>query len=166
MSARDPLERFEEKYVVNDETGCWEWTAVKNGPAGYGRFTFEGKKVLAHRWSYEHFVGEIPEGLVIDHICRVRHCVNPDHLRPATTKENLLADGSESLARLNAEKTSCPRGHAYTPENTKSHGMGRKCRACDREAATRRRSKLRAKVTLELLIFDHSYTRDGLKEAA
>src|ERR1044072_9284041 len=73
---------------------CWEWTAGMN-QYGYGRFTLTGpretsQKVQAHRYSYEQLVGPIPEGLVLDHLCRNRACVNPDLLEPVTLKENIL----------------------------------------------------------------------------
>jgi hypothetical protein len=73
--------------------GCWLWTAHVNPRTGYVQFRIggrSGKMVLAHRWSYEHFVGPIPDGLQIDHLCRVRHCVNPSHLEPVTARENRL----------------------------------------------------------------------------
>jgi hypothetical protein len=77
---------------INKTSGCWEWTAAKNA-FGYGRISvFTGGKyraLLAHRVAYELLVGEIPEGLHIDHMCHNPGCVNPAHLRPVTNKENL-----------------------------------------------------------------------------
>ncbi len=76
------VERFTSKYTVEPNTGCWLWTAhVVKG--GYGRFR-DGRMVLAHRWSYEHFNGPIPAGEEVDHLCRVRSCVNPQHLEAVT----------------------------------------------------------------------------------
>lgn len=80
-----PEERFWSKVDRTDT--CWNWTATTE-VTGYGRFTLRGKKVLAHRFSYEQSIGAIPEGMFIDHTCHVRHCVNPDHLRPVTKKQN------------------------------------------------------------------------------
>lgn len=82
------IERFLDKVHVNGSTGCWEWTASLN-LCGYGRFKFDGKTIQAHRFSYAFFVGEMPEGMQMDHLCRTRRCVNPDHLEPVTPSENL-----------------------------------------------------------------------------
>ena len=82
------IERFSRHYRVEPGTGCWLWTSGLWG-GGYGAFFLRGKKVQAHRFSYEHHVGPIPEGLDVDHLCRVRHCVNPKHLEPVTRKVNI-----------------------------------------------------------------------------
>ena len=68
--------------------GCWEWLGCKDGD-GYGMFRFEGYMRRAHRWGYELLVSKVPEGLVLDHLCRNPSCVNPDHLEPVTNQENL-----------------------------------------------------------------------------
>ncbi len=71
--------------------GCWLWTAHVHPRTGYVQFRIGGRKgkmVLAHRWAYERFTGPIPAGLELDHLCRVRHCVNPAHLEPVTRSEN------------------------------------------------------------------------------
>lgn len=67
---------------------CWIWTGVKHKKWGYGRFSINHQYVQAHRWSYAHFVGPIPAGLHIDHLCRVTSCVRPTHLEPVTPAEN------------------------------------------------------------------------------
>lgn len=82
----EQLTRFLVK-VRPEITGCWSWTACKL-PAGYGKFGINGEPQLAHRLSYEHFVGPIPEGRQIDHLCRNRSCVNPTHIEPVTAAEN------------------------------------------------------------------------------
>ncbi len=95
----DVLGRFIPKFVVNDETGCWEWTGVRSGSerGGYGYLKVGGKHQPAHRVSYELFVGPIPDSLEIDHLCMVRRCVNPRHLRTATHAENM---GAARRARM------------------------------------------------------------------
>jgi hypothetical protein len=127
------LERF---LALTEKTEtCWNWTGFRD--AGYGRFHVADEQ-RAHRWSYKHFVGPIPKGLVLDHVCRNRGCVNPEHLRVVTTKENTFAPGSRAPAKANAQKTHCPKGHEYTPENIGSNGLGgRACLACRKLRAAR-----------------------------
>lgn len=80
-----------------DATGlCWEWTACRNRE-GYGRVTVEGVSQYAHRLLWLMFVGEIPEGLDLDHLCRNRGCVNPDHLQPVTRSVNVARGASRAL---------------------------------------------------------------------
>lgn len=96
---KDPLDRFLKKVQVGplpvewtgkpeDRTECLLWAARRNN-GGYGQFKINGKRVLAHRWIYEQCLGKVQKGLDLDHLCRVRHCVNPLHLEPVTRKENL-----------------------------------------------------------------------------
>ena len=105
---------------------CWLWTAYVN-PDGYGRFGFEGGQ-LAHRFAYLAMRGPIPAGKVIDHLCRVRRCVNPQHLEVVTQRVNLHR--GESIQARNARKTHCIHGHEFTSENTYEHGGRRQCRTC------------------------------------
>jgi hypothetical protein len=131
--ARTLEERLLEKIAVDVETGCWLWTAYTD-PAGYGRIATSAQPnpELAHRVSYRLYVGPIPEGLTLDHLCRVRRCVNPAHLEPVTLAENKRR--GESLAAQNARKTHCPQGHPYDEANTHVTAQGyRDCRACNRE---------------------------------
>lgn len=113
--------------------GCWVWNGALDAN-GYGRLG--GRKWstnLAHRLSYIEFVGPIPEGMTIDHLCRNRRCINPAHLEPVTIAENVMR--GESLPAINARKTHCPQGHPYDDENTyRNPSTGhRLCRACNRE---------------------------------
>jgi hypothetical protein len=85
----DPIERFNTKYVVDEETGCWLWQD-KLLYDGYGRLQVNGKNIKAHRFSYEYFIGPLDENLVICHKCSNRNCVMPDHLRQDTQKSNAI----------------------------------------------------------------------------
>ncbi|TSD68108.1 HNH endonuclease signature motif containing protein [Aeromicrobium piscarium] len=89
------LEVFE-KQVDRTET-CWQWTGNVTGR--YGRLSFKGADTQAHRWSYEHFVGPIPDGLEIDHTCENTRCVNPGHLEPVTGRENVRRYHERKRAR-------------------------------------------------------------------
>ncbi len=137
----------EAKFMVRvdiDEGGCWLWVG-HIAANGYAIFS-DGKSVLAHRWAYERYIGPIPEGFVIDHLCGVRCCVNPLHLEPVTLAENVRRGGLVANAgAVNRAKTHCPRGHAYDGENTYTSKAGKRhCRACarlfDRSAAQRIRN--------------------------
>jgi hypothetical protein len=104
------MERFLAK-VKKDSSGCWLWTGGRK-PTGYGNFKAHSKSTVnAHRWSYEQHVGPIPDGLVLDHLCRVRHCVNPAHLEPVTTRVN-LARGTRWPAKSAARPDDSPAGAA------------------------------------------------------
>lgn len=128
MPIEERLSRYDE-----DEYGCWRW----NGPInhhGYGRMS----QKLAHRVAYEHWVAPIPEGMQIDHLCRVRSCINPAHMEVVTPKENthrgLAVLGIIPLRR-------CRNGHEFqftTRKSGEREGMAAYCKVCRNE---RRRQK-------------------------
>lgn len=133
-------ERLEAK-IERLDSGCWKWTgSIQHG--GYGMIwggPTQRRLVLAHRASYEVYRGPIPAGLTLDHLCRNRWCVNPDHLEPVTMKENAYRGRSPGiLAHLQGV---CQRGHEMTPENTYHshvHPGRRICKTCVLAARERR----------------------------
>ena len=102
------IERFLSKVQVDPDTGCHVWTAYLDRQ-GYGKFSANGRMVLAHRFAYEQKRGAIPSGLQIDHLCRNRSCVNPDHMEPVTPREN-MARGTNQAAFM-AGTGRCRLGH-------------------------------------------------------
>jgi hypothetical protein len=120
-------ERFWEKVIKTDS--CWLWIAATT--KGYGRFRI-GTLKEAHRVSYELVKGSIPEGLVLDHLCRVKNCVNPEHLEPVTNAENINRGDKTNQGWNNRSKTHCPKGHAYAGENLNFYKGRRVCRTCNR----------------------------------
>lgn len=133
-----PEERFWAKVDKTDT--CWLWTACKNGD-GYGQFALAGMRG-AHRVSYEWAKGAIPEGLEIDHLCRIRHCVNPEHLEAVTHRENTLR--GDTVAATSAAKTHCPKGHPLSGDNLANLRDGtRRCLTCNRRQYHERKKRLR-----------------------
>lgn len=115
---------------------CWEWDGPRTS-MGYGIQWQGARYKMAHRLSYEEHVGPIPDGLVLDHLCRNRGCINPAHLEPVTDAVNVLRGVGPTA--VNAAKTECIAGHPFNDENTKirSHGW-RKCQECARQAERQR----------------------------
>src|SRR3990167_1304899 len=131
------VERFAKYRQVMGVDECWPWVGTKT-KHGYGIF-FSGKCVTAHRFAYEMAFGPIPRGLVVDHRCERRDCVNPNHLEVVTQAENLLRCKT-GLVYLGLQKTSCVNGHSFTEGNNyrdPRHGH-RQCRICRRAAGARR----------------------------
>ena len=120
---------------------CWLWTGAPS-TYGYGRFRMGGAGsalVIAHNAAWELLVGPVPSGTHVDHLCRVRLCVNPGHLEPVTVSENIHRS-PVALAPANTAKTHCPQGHPYDDVNTYVWGGKRNCKAC-RYPVARERSR-------------------------
>lgn len=164
---------FEERFwaKVRKTESCWFWIGSID-VHGYGQIkkTSERRNVSAHRASYEMNVGTIPEGLTIDHLCRQRHCVRPDHLEVVTGAENTRRGFSPHAT--NSRKTHCVNGHIFDEENTVIEDGGRHCRKCRAEAQKRRLAKFRgaerlprptAEVLTELIRNGGTWTSIGLQ---
>jgi hypothetical protein len=124
---RSLLERFEQKFIPEPNSGCWLWIGAIDG-IGYGRFRAYRRLDMAHRVAYRLYVGQIPAGMEIDHRrCDNPLCVNPEHLEPATHRHNVMRGRGSCAA--NARKTHCIRGHELPPFKP---GMQRICRICRR----------------------------------
>lgn len=136
MHLAKKIKRFLSKIEKDPETKCWNWTGYV-GPNGYGACALSGESV-AHRWSYKTFVGPIPDGLDLDHLCRNRRCVNPEHLEPVTRAENLRrGEGPKLTSERRRAIKRCAQGHLFSPANTllrgtqggakKGHRLCKKC---------------------------------------
>jgi len=129
VAHRRPLrERFEAK--VNRTPGCWLWTGAKTS-VGYGLIQDDApsrRSLAAHRLAYEWANGPIPEGLVIDHLCRVRECVRPEHLEAVSSQVNV-----ERGPNYSSNRSACPHGHLYGGDNVWVDKRGKRyCRTCQR----------------------------------
>ncbi len=143
LGTPDLPDRFWSK--VDASGSCWIWTGGQNG-RGYGKFGIAKKNWRAHRLSYAAMIGDIPDGLSLDHLCRNRACVNPLHLEPVSVGENnrrglgpTLA-GARHAARM-ALRTHCPQGHPYSGANLYSYPTGRMCRACGLARSQERKAR-------------------------
>lgn len=136
--------RFPQNEAANSlPDPCWYWTGYYDKTEGYGRF-WDGKEaVWAHIWSYSHLRDTIPEKKHLDHLCRVRRCVNPNHLDPVELYVNLLRGDRTHLGEYNKKKTHCPAGHRYSEENTYINNNRRYCRTCNSDRSKRVRDMAR-----------------------
>ena len=124
------LFRFISFLNVDSVSKCWNWNG-SHTRKGYAKFWWNNKTELAMHFSYETFVGPIPEGLEPDHLCKNKGCSNPDHLEAVTRRENLVR--GDSPVGINARKTHCTNGHVFSTENTRINKDGsRACRECGR----------------------------------
>ena len=142
MAVEDHISKFWNR--VDKTDSCWVWTGTRTGAQhDYGRFYLgNGKRIYAHRFSYELHVGPIPEGLQLDHLCRNPPCVNPNHLEVVTSRENTVRGTSPSAKA--ARQTRCINGHDYNEANTYryvpvgSNHERRYCRVCARARQAKR----------------------------
>lgn len=121
-------EQLSSKIVPVTESGCWLWTAGVS-EKGYARVYWQGTTGYAHRIIYKLLRGRIPAKLTLDHVCRVRCCVNPDHLEVVTLRANILR--GRSFSAVNSKKSHCPQGHPYNKANTCNYRGQRRCRTCN-----------------------------------
>lgn len=137
--------------VQRTESGCWLWL----GPyasKGYGRVHVAGKRPLAHRYFYETAIGPVPAGLQLDHLCRVRACVNPEHLEPVTNAENSRRGANAFLLRTGV----CRKGHAGERVVVGGKPM---CRACSRETHLRNDRERRKRPEVRATLAERSRER-------
>lgn len=155
VATRSAAGRFAEKVLQGSSDECWPWTAFVMGDSGYGQFYDGTRLVKAHRFAYEQAFGPIDPALVIDHTCHNestcrdvpcahRRCCNPSHLEATTQRINSIRGRSGDHQ---SEKTHCPSGHPYSPDNTllRNAGRHRICRTCNRnhQAAYNAKRKVR-----------------------
>lgn len=133
VRGRTVQERIE-AWCIETPSGCWEWQGAQNGK-GYGRITVEGRSLYVHRVAYEAFIGPIPDGLTIDHLCRTRHCANPWHMDPVPAEINTSRAAKGPRSRCRREL------HPLDDANTYVSPSGlRVCRACARINAEKRKT--------------------------
>lgn len=125
-------------------TRCWLFTGANSGGDDPYGVTWDGqRRVKAHRFTYQHMFGEIPTGLVIDHLCKTHRCIRPTHLEAVTSRENILRGDAPGPSAIRTNQ--CKRGHEFTAANTIQRSDGyRECRTCSnekhREGKRRRRA--------------------------
>lgn len=140
------LAYLKSRCVIDPQTGCWLWTGNKTTTGQYAEVRWNGRTRRVHQITYALAKGPIPPGLVPDHTCRVRHCINPDHLEAVTQRENLLRS-PDTVAGKHARKTHCKNGHPYDEANTiiiNAERGWRDCRACRRAKRARAKAQRKA----------------------
>jgi len=134
--------RFTNSYVKDEVTKCWNWIKIKDKD-GYGRIYFRKKERKAHRVSWYAFNEVVGSDFVIDHVCRNRCCVNPEHLNRTTRRENTL--NGNGVGAINKRRTRCKNGHVFD----KTYGKQRYCSICENEK--QKRLHLKYKLSPELI---------------
>lgn len=128
---RPPFDRLMANVSKPDgETGCW-FSGLRPDSKGYAQVSESSsghvRMLRGHRVTYEELIGPVPEGMELDHLCRVRACINPSHMEPVTHRENVMR--GEGISASAAARTHCPSGHAYLPGLVSSRGT-RYCPTC------------------------------------
>ena len=136
LTVQRDIDRFWAKVIIDCACDCWVWVGART-EGGYGQFRVGGRRgqvKLAHRLAWETWRGPIPPELQIDHLCRVRACVNPAHMEPVSQRVNILR-GTGYTAR-SARRTECPNGHPHSEETNGFTGRGKRyCKTCNRDRA-------------------------------
>ena len=149
----EDISRFWAKVDKTDT--CWNWTAYSDA-SGYGQFRHGSRLMQAHRYSYLNFVGDLIEGLVVDHLCSNRKCVNPSHLEQVTQKQNVM--------RARSKVTHCPSGHEYDAIRKNGKYSARYCKTCHATAKAKYKQKNREK-TLEQSKEYYQDNKEQIKES-
>lgn len=143
------LKRFFVRIHKKPKSFCWIYKGNVI-PNGYGMFSIKNDQLYAHRLSYELFKGEIPKGFHIDHLCKRKLCVNPEHLEAVSQRENNRR--SDCPSGINSRKTHCPKGHELKGDNLRQYELrvkgSRSCRICHNESVNERARKRKESLTI------------------
>lgn len=166
---RDSLiKRFRQLFTVSDNEECWAWNVAQKRHK-YPGTSYRGKYASAHRLSYAIFIGPIPRGVLVMHLCDNTICVNPSHLMLGTDKDNALdmvrkgrRKGPDKYLAEKRARTHCPNGHEFNEKNTAKAHRGRACRACQKESY-RRYHPVKIKEPKTHCISGHEFTKENTR---